>query len=305
MTAKIEEILGRYRPLVEDWEGWIGALQHPAPVHIRLNTLKAEETWIREGLTAGGLELLPTPIPTCYELRGCEHPGYLPAHLQGFFHSQDLTSSLPARLLQPAPGEMILDLCAAPGSKTTHLAQLMENRGLIVANELHNQRLKSLVANLERLGVTNAAVTRYAGQDFPTRLTFDRILVDAPCSGEGTLRAPQAGRYTTTPDLHGRLANVQRRLLARALKLLRPGGTLIYSTCTYAPEENEEVLDAILQEGNAEVVETACPLPHRPGVTSWQGKTYSPEVSKCLRFYPSEVDTTGFFIAQLRRRGRS
>ena len=303
MPTKLMEIMGRYRPLIEDWEGWLAALENPAPTYARLNTLKGSESEICDLMSRSGLHLVPTLVPTCYELRDCDHPGHLPMYFQGLFHSQDLTSAVPSWLLNPAAGEMVLDLCAAPGSKTSHLAQLMENQGLIVANEIQTHRLKSLVANLERLGVTNTAITRYAGQDFPLRIQFDRILVDAPCSGEGTLRARQSSRYASAPRLHERLANVQGRLLARALKLLRPGGILIYSTCTYAPEENEEVVDNFLQQGGVQIEEVSCPLPHHPGITTWNDKTYSSEVTKCLRFYPSEVNSTGFFIAQFRKTG--
>jgi 16S rRNA C967 or C1407 C5-methylase (RsmB/RsmF family) len=149
---------------------------------------------------------------------------------------------LPPLILDPQPGERLLDMCAAPGGKATYLAQLTQNRALIVANDVTHHRIGILRSHSDRLGITSIVVTRYQGQSFPMRMQFDRILLDPPCSAEGTYRTGKRPPLTEDPQVSYRLQRLQQMLLNRALELLRPGGTLVYSTCTYAPEENEEVL---------------------------------------------------------------
>jgi NOL1/NOP2/sun family putative RNA methylase len=240
----------------------------------------------------------------------------------GFYYIQGATSMVPAIALDPQPGDRVLDLCAAPGSKTTQVCAAMKNEGLVFANDIFIDRLKILKGHLERLGATCAVITRKAGDSFPGGLTFDRVLVDAPCSGEGTVRGP--GRDPLAPrggggeDVDGeaeatlktersadmsRLYRLQRALLRRAANLCAPGGVVVYSTCTYSPHENEAVIDEVLRaRDDLELEEVPCDAPSEPGISEWEGKRFKPQVRLCRRFYPHRLNSWGFFVARLRRK---
>lgn len=144
-------------------------------------------------------------------------------------------------------------------------------------------------------------VTRYYGQSFPMRILFDRTLVDPPCSAEGTYRAGARPPLTEDLEVSRRLARLQRMLLRHALDLLRPGGTLVYSTCTYAPEENEAVVHPMIEEGRAELAPIDAHFPYSPGIEAWNGQQFHPSVKHAARFYPHVVNSWGFFIACLRK----
>jgi 16S rRNA C967 or C1407 C5-methylase (RsmB/RsmF family) len=202
----------------------------------------------------------------------------------------------------------VWDACAAPGSKTTQLAALMDDAGLLVGNDNNLGRLSALRHNAERLGVTNLVVTNQDARNFSLKPlgeghggvdAFDRVLVDAPCSCEGTIRKnPDAFDTWSLDHVHG-VAGVQKGILRRAIQATRPGGTVVYSTCTFAPEENEAVLDHVLEHEDCRLVEVDSPLDGVPGVTEWDGEEYDPSVEKALRIYPHHNDTGGFFCAKV------
>jgi NOL1/NOP2/sun family putative RNA methylase len=228
-------------------------------------------------------------------------------HLLGYYYVQEIASMLPAIALNPKPHETILDLCAAPGSKTTQIAAEMENSGLIIANDVSMGRIKILATNLERCGVSNCIATRKQGFDLCKKLgkegfLFDKILLDAPCSGEGTLRSSGATAVMWNIQSVKNLSNIQKSLMASAVGLLKKGGELVYSTCTHSPEENEEVLDFIIKKfDNIKVESVNLPLKCRQGLTRWDGKLYSNDVKLACRIYPQDSNTEGFFVARLRR----
>jgi NOL1/NOP2/sun family putative RNA methylase len=272
------------------------------PIHIRMNTLKIGAEVARGLMERRGYELEPVgDVQEVFVVHGLGSPGSTLEFFLGFYHIQGLTSLFPAKILDPRPGELILDLCAAPGGKATYLAQLIQNRGVVVANDTRIERIRILRSHIDRLGATCLVVCRYDGQIFPTRILFDRILLDPPCSAEGTYRAGCQAPLSEDPAVVRRLSGLQRRLLRRALDLLRPGGTLVYSTCTYAPEENEEVIDDVIVRGEAEPLPIHSPFPHSSGLTSWGERTYHADLVKSVRFYPHQVDSMGFFIAKLRK----
>lgn len=215
---------------------------------------------------------------------------------------------LPVLVLNPSPGEFVLDLCASPGSKTTQIASYMKFTGTIIANEVSLSRIKILAANLERCGVSNSIITRKDGIALCKRLQnsgflFDKILIDAPCSGEGTLRSSHKTALMWNPKTITSLSKLQKSMVESAIEILKPNGTIIYSTCTHAPEENEEVLDYILEKfkGEVKIEEISLPIKTRAGVTKWQDKSYSGEVKKSCRIYPHDTNTEGFFVAKLRK----
>lgn len=292
----------RYREIIPDFEGFLAALSKPPLPSIRVNTLKIGIEPFQALMATRGYRLEPVPgIEEAFLFHDVEAPGSTIEYFLGYYHIQGLTSMLPPRILNPQPGERILDLCAAPGGKTTHLAQLMHGKGLIVANDVKPDRLGILRSHIDRLGATCILTCMYQGQCFPTKMKFDRVLLDPPCSAEGTYRR-NGTPLTEDPKVIPRLARLQRMLLRRALETLLPGGILVYSTCTYAPEENEMVLDEILREGWGELLEISIPFPHSPGLSSWQGNLLHPDLKKTIRIYPHQVNAGGFFIARLRKR---
>lgn len=228
-------------------------------------------------------------------------------HLLGYFYVQEISSMLPILTLQPKPDEIILDLCASPGSKTTQAAALMENTGTIIANEVSLGRIGILNSNIERCGITNTIITRKEGTALcsallkKTKLRFDKILVDAPCSGEGTLRKSPKTFEMWNPNMIKKIAKTQKRLASSALQLLKVGGILVYSTCTLAPEEDEMIVGFLIKNFDIEIEQIKLPLKFRCGVCTWEGETLSPELKKCLRLYPQDNDTDGFFVTKIKK----
>jgi 16S rRNA C967 or C1407 C5-methylase (RsmB/RsmF family) len=176
----------------------------------------------------------------------------------------------------------------------------MQDQGLIVANDRHGKRLSMLEFNLKRLGITNTVTTCYPGQDFPLRHKFQRVLVDAPCSGEGNYRWDQKGRLRHRLRSSGNLPQMQRQLLLRGFDLLAPGGTLLYATCTYNPAENESVIQSLLEARPATLEPIALDLPHARGLKTWKANTYDERMQHCWRLYPHTSRSVGFFLARIR-----
>jgi 16S rRNA (cytosine1407-C5)-methyltransferase len=223
---------------------------------------------------------------------------------EGAVYVQNAASWLPVLALEPRPGEKILDMCAAPGGKAAHILELTQNQAEVWANDNSRPRLAKMQANFQRLGARPAQLTLYDVTHLARKLggeQFDKILLDAPCSGEGMLQLDNPKDLATWSVAHiHRLQNLQKRAILQAWQLLKPGGTLVYSTCTMAPEENEAVVDYALRrcEG-AQLVPLTFPLPNIvPAVQTWNGKRFSQAVAGCLRLAPSR-DIEAFFVAKL------
>ncbi|MBI3052089.1 RsmB/NOP family class I SAM-dependent RNA methyltransferase [Candidatus Woesearchaeota archaeon] len=229
--------------------------------------------------------------------------GNLPEHVLGYFYVQEAASMIPPVVLEPKPGEVCLDMCAAPGSKTTQMAAMMQNEGIIVANDISGERIKALGLNLNRTGVSNAVIAHTAGSQLSKlKIRFDRILVDAPCSATGTIRRNlkvlQMYNYSTV----NRLASMQKGLITRAYGLLKEGGTLVYSTCSMEPEENEGVVTHLLEkEDSAAVEKIGLPLERSACYTEFDEAEYDSRVKDCLRIWPQDNNTEGFFVARIRK----
>ncbi len=231
-------------------------------------------------------------------------------HMLGYYYIQELASMLPIIALKPKPNELYLDLCSAPGSKTTQAASEMLNTGTIIANELSLGRIKILASNLEKNGVTNAIITKKDGIALCKRLKknlpeikFDKILVDAPCSGEGTLRSsPITYQMWSMRTVHT-LSQIQKQLFASAFGILKVGGEMVYSTCTHAPEENEQVVNWALNkfENAIQIEKIEIPVKSRPGITKWKDEDYKEEVKHACRIYPQDNNTEGFFLAKFKK----
>jgi len=229
-------------------------------------------------------------------------------HLLGYYYIQELASMLPIIALNPKENENLLDLCASPGSKTTQAGAKMKNSGTIIGNEVSLGRMRILASNLERCGVTNTIITKKDGREICNNfkkqgIKFDKILVDAPCSGEGTLRSSLKTYILWNPKSIKSLSRLQKQLFRRAFENLKIRGELVYSTCTHAPEENEEVVDFILKEflDKIEIIPFELPVKTREGLAKWEDKIYDEKVKLCKRVYPQDNNTEGFFLAKFRK----
>ena len=302
-------VLERYDPLVDDVEAFRAACERPLPSVVRVNTVKTTVDRATCALDDDehGYERAEW-YPELLRLDS-DSPGNSWPYFHGWLYGQEEVSALPALVCDPRPGERVLDPCAAPGSKTTQLAAMMGDSGTLVANDNNLGRLSALRSNAERCGVTNLVVTNQdarnlsldpftpEGSDEAPR--FDRALVDVPCSCEGTVRKNPDALDDWSLGRIEQIAAVQRGILRRAIQTTRPGGTVVYSTCTFAPEENEAVLDHALREEPCELVPFDAPLDARPGVTEWNGAEYDPSVERARRVWPHLNDTGGFFCAKL------
>jgi NOL1/NOP2/sun family putative RNA methylase len=275
---------------------------------IRLNPLKAAPEETLKKLQALGWTGTPyTWMPEGYSM---DTPVELIRDsepvMKGAVFIQNAASWLPVLALDAQPGDMVLDVCAAPGGKTSHIAALTGNKAHIWANDSSKPRLMKLQANLERLGADVENLTLYDAQNLARQMSnqqFDRILIDAPCSGEG-LRS-----LSSDKDVMGwsvahikRLQQEQKGIIKQAWQLLRPGGTLVYSTCTMAPEEDEAVVDYLLRSNDdVKVVPLELQLPNRvPAMSGWNGRQFSPELQGCMRLKPSE-EIEAFFVCKLQK----
>ena len=272
---------------------------------IRINTLVTTVKETKKSIEEKGWKL--EPVPWCKEGFWISHPdrrdvGNLLEYYIGKIYVQEAASMIPPLVLQPKPGDIVLDLCAAPGSKTTQMAAMMKNEGLIVGNDYKGQRLQSLGINIQRSGITNTIITLQHGKRFHG-FNFDKILVDAPCSGTGTIRKSLKTVNIWNPGMITKLARQQSELLHNAFENLKKGGELVYSTCSVEPEENEGVIHRFLEAyPNAKVVKVKLPgLKVAPVITEFSGVKYNKQVKKTLRIWPQDNDTEGFFVAKIKK----
>jgi NOL1/NOP2/sun family putative RNA methylase len=295
--------LERYREIIPEFERFLAVQSLPLPVSARINTLKADRDRLLQRLGRQGIRYESFdwyPLGLRLELT---KPGKLLEHLMGYIHIQEELSMVPPLVLDPRPGEFVLDMCASPGSKTTQISQMMKNHGLVFANEPSLARVAPLRSNCERLGVLNVAITRYDGRNFPGHqdFLFHRVLVDAPCSSEGRARRDSDLLSRCSRQRSLDIQALQAGLLKRAIKIVRPGGVIVYSTCTYAPEENEMVVREVLDEARLESFSIPG-LKGCPGITEWDGHSLDEDLKCCARYYPHLNDTGGFFVAKLIKR---
>ena len=298
----------RYRSIIPDFQKFLEVIQTPEPVYIRINTLKVDDvSSIRDYMLALGYELISVDgLPWHYRVEGKKDPQLVARtipHWSGLFYIQDAASGVVAHILNPLPESTVLDLCAAPGGKTTQMAQLMNNTGLIYANDIGTKRLRSLQTNLLRMGVVNTVVVRFNGVQFPeVNPSPDFVLVDAPCSGEGRVRESVRLRQGAELGFIKEISGLQKGLLRRAISIAKKGALIAYSTCTFAPEENEMVVEYVLEREPVEIVPVELKsIPHSPGITRWEGKQLHKDLEACIRIYPHQMNSGGMFIALLRK----
>lgn len=290
------------RLLLEEYNAFLASYEKERYYGLRHNPLKSPAeifvgqmpftldkiAWAREG----------------YYYQAAQQPGRHVLHEAGAYYIQEPSAMAVAEILNPRPGERILDLCAAPGGKTTQIAGRMQGEGLLVANEIVPERARVLSQNVERMGVRNCVVCN----EKPKRLAalfpgfFDRILVDAPCSGEGMFRKDEAARQEWSPAHVTMCAERQGKILEEAASMLKPGGVLVYSTCTFAPEENEGVISRFIRAHEDYIIEeTDCCEAFSQGQPGW---TDAPAagIEYTMRLWPHKLKGEGHYIARLRRK---
>ncbi|MDI6870234.1 MAG: RsmB/NOP family class I SAM-dependent RNA methyltransferase [Bacillota bacterium] len=276
------------------------------PATLRANTLKTDIRSLMAELSDSGVKfdrVLWYPEALVIKNRRERELAALPAYQEGRFYLQSLSSMVPVLVLDPQPGERVLDLAAAPGSKTTQMAMAMQNQGYILASDRNPLRLERLKYNLRLQGVTIAEASvedgRLIGRRYPE--SFDRVLFDAPCSGEGLFSAADPSTYRRWSVQQVRkLAALQRQLFASAFAALKPGGTLVYSTCTLSPEENELLVDWALREFDSRLTTVPSPLAlpdAAPPLTAVADRVLSPAVARAFRLLPSRT-FEGFFVCR-------
>lgn len=271
--------------LGSEYPAFLESLERPRAVALRFNPLKGERPV---------LPFVGAPVP--WEPEGFYYdpetrPGLHVYHEAGVYYLQEASAMAPVALLDPKPGERVCDLCAAPGGKTTQIAGRMLGQGFLVCNEINPKRAKILSRNIERMGVANALVTNEHPETLASRFPgfFDRVLVDAPCSGEGMFRKEEAAVTDWSQETVLMCARRQREILDSAARLVRPGGRLVYSTCTFAPEEDEETVAAFL-EAHPEFTPEPVEAP-------W----FVPGENASYRMWPHKLLGEGHFAAVLRK----
>ena len=289
-----KDFLERYKELT-DINKFTEISLKPLRKTIRVNTLKTTTKEIKKRFD---LE----QIPWCKEGFFIKKKGVgnTMEHFLGYIYLQGAASMIPPLVLQPKAGDIVLDMCASPGSKTTQMAAMMKNEGIILANDRSIPRLKPLTMNLQRCGVRNTVLTRMEGRWFKHK--YDKILVDAPCSGIGTIRKSPKTIGMWNKNTIKKMAGVQKQLLVTAFKALHEGGSLVYSTCTLEPEENEGVNNYLLENfENSKVKKISLNIKAGKAIEEFEGESYDSDVKKCMRIWPQDNDTEGFFIAKIEK----
>lgn len=312
MTYLPEEFLKRMQEMLgEEYEEFLASYEQPRTYGLRVNTRKMTPEEFEER------KIFPVKripwVENGFFYEGDVRPAQHPLYAAGAYYLQEPSAMTPAACLPVEPGERVLDLCAAPGGKATELGAKLKGKGVLVANDISNSRAKALLYNLEVFGIDNAFVTN----ETPARLAdafegyFDKILVDAPCSGEGMFRKEQAVARDWTPEKSEYFAGQQREIVRQAVRMLRPGGKLLYSTCTFAPCEDEQTIAWTLEQFPQMRL---IPLPEyegfSPGRPEWvsgnsdgypERTNGNLELKRCVRIWPHKMNGEGHFLAFLEK----
>ncbi len=294
---KMKNLLGN-----EEYESFLKSYDAPRHYGLRANGLKINPE-VFKTISPFALEPVPWTSDGFYYAEG-DNPGRHPHYHAGLYYIQEPSAMLPGAVVDARPGERVLDLCAAPGGKTVQMAAGMQGEGLLVANDISANRVKALVKNIELCGVRNAVVTNESPEKLACNFEgyFDKILVDAPCSGEGMFRKDRAAAQSWEKYKCEKCCGMQWDILQHADRMLKPGGCLVYSTCTFSPEEDERMISRFLDIFQTyELVE----IPKTDGMTSgrpdWSDGNQ--DLAKTVRLWPHKLKGEGHFVARLRKKG--
>ena len=296
--TRMKEMLGNEYP------SFLSSFSAPRTYGLRINTSK---------ITCEDFENL-SPFPTRqipwikngYFYDEDIRPSRCPYYQAGLYYLQEPSAMTPASRIPIEPGDRVLDLCAAPGGKATALGAMLNGSGLLVANDISSSRTRALLRNVELFGITNAFVTNETPAHLKDRFPefFHKILLDAPCSGEGMFRKEEALARDWTPEKSDELSVLQKELILQAADMLRPGGQLLYSTCTFAPNEDEEVISYLLENRpDMELLELPTYEGFAPGIPAWGNGNSA--LSRCVHLFPHKMQGEGHFMALFRKEGRT
>ena len=291
-----QQFLSRMEKMIgEEYPDFLASYERPRYHSLRVNPLKGTAGELKE---KASFQLRPVLwAENGYYYQEEERPGRHPFHEAGIYYIQEASAMAPAVYLNAQPGERVLDLCAAPGGKSTQIGADLKGQGLLVCNEIHPHRAKILSENIERMGIRNALVVShepaYLAERFPEY--FDRIMVDAPCSGEGMFRKNEGAIEEWSPENVEMCAARQEDILESAAVMLRPGGRMVYSTCTFAPAEDEGTISHFLEKHPEFQIEE---VKKYPGMSSAM-----PPCERAVRLWPHKVKGEGHFLASLKKQG--
>lgn len=295
-TKKMKEILGN------EYDNYIKSYENQRMYGLRVNTNKISTDEF-EKICPFNIKKIPW-IPNGYYYESSEQPAKHPYYFAGLYYLQEPSAMTPASRLEITPGDKVLDLCAAPGGKATELGAKLKGKGILVANDISNSRAKGLLKNIELFGISNVLVV----SESPDKLLnyfeeyFDKILIDAPCSGEGMFRKELSiikNWEINGPEYY---AKIQREIIIQAAKMLKPGGIMLYSTCTFSPEENEGTIQYLLDHDEQfELIELEGYKDFCEGRPDLIGG--SMQLSKCVRIWPHKMEAEGHFMALLHKKG--
>ena len=291
----------KYRQLTnfEEFETYLNKFLRKA---IRVNTLKSSIKEIKTRLDYLKLK----QIPWCKEgfwVEGEKRDlGNLTEHKLGYIFVQESASMIPSVILNPNKKDLVLDMCASPGAKTSHLAEMMKNQGIIIANEKNYERLAAVTANLNRFGILNTVLTLMDARDI--KYNFDKILLDAPCTSSGTVRGITSNSQYLLKSWNlnkiKSTSNLQKKLILNGYNNLNKNGILVYSVCSLEPEEGEEVIQYLLDNSDSKIEKIDLDIKSEVNL-NFNNKEYSKEIKKCIKLWPQFYDTEGFFIAKIRK----
>ncbi len=296
----------RYGGIIDDPQAFSRALARPLDRFLWVNSRRTDRATLQGILGRSGFQTdtLPWHPQGLRIKRPAMGLGHHWAHCAGLFQIQEAGSMLPVLMLNPRPGDRVLDLCAAPGNKTAQIALALENRGTVVSNDIVGERQRATRMILDRLGLVNVTLTCMDGVNYPRSAgVFDAVLVDAPCTCEGTSRRNPSRALGAEPPYASK-ARKQKLLLRQAIRRCAQGGRIVYSTCTYAPEENELVVDAVMREwpGAVRILPARLDgLRTAHGLVRWQGRALCPDLRQTMRIWPHHNDTGGFYVALMEK----
>ena len=294
-----EWLIGRFMKYVPDVNKFLETMEGRPMQYIRTNTIKISSNDLKKRLTSKGFQLGSTVIQDVFAVEKSSLPiGATAEYLLGYYYIQDLSSCIAVEALDVHENQIILDMASAPGGKTTFIAQKMKNTGCIVALDINSSRINSLISNIARCGAMNCCIYRMDSRQISElNIKFDRVLLDAPCSCEGVIIRDKTRKTShTTQDIEYCVSN-QMQLIDAAVKAVRPGGLLVYSTCSFAPEENESIINSLLDRFDIKIE----PIEHgTEGLTSFGDIRFRDDLKNTKRLYPHIHNTLGFYIAKVR-----
>ena len=297
-----EWMISRYLNFIPDTENFLITLHKKPTTYIRINTLKIEPSLLKQKLINKKIKTKQTLSKYVLEVTNSTVPiGATQEYLSGYYYIQDLSSCLAVESLDVKENDLVLDMAASPGGKTTFLAQLMKNKGTIVAIEPNSIRLERLRLNLSRCGVINTCVMNIYGSKIKEHnIKFDRILLDAPCSCDGIIQKDQKRKKTYSQEIIDYCSINQKMLINDAAKVIKPDGLLVYSTCSLAPEENELVVNSLFDEFDITLESIEYGV---DGLSKIANIELDGSFKKTKRLYPHIHKTSGFYIAKIRVHG--